>query len=84
MTTNLQVILAKYAYSRFEHTLICILLFLQCHRNETLYNLLHLKTVYDVEDLKNWREEYGIGGFIASLKNKIQLDDDLRNIEILR
>lgn len=57
--------------------------FLQCHQNKTLYNLLHLKNVYDVEELKNWREEYGIGDFIASLKNKIQLDDNLRNIQIL-
>ena len=56
---------------------------LQCHQNKTLYNLLHLKNVYDVEELKNWREEYGIGDFIASLKNKIQLDDNLRNIQIL-
>lgn len=56
----------------------------QCHHNETLYNLLHLKTaVYDVDQLKNWRDDYGIGDFIASLKNKIQLDDNLRNIEIL-
>ena len=55
----------------------------QCHNNETLYNLLHLKTVYDVADLKDWRVEYGIGDFISSLKNKIQLDDDLRNIQIL-
>lgn len=57
--------------------------YLQCHHNETLYNLLHLQTFYDVESLKNWREEYGVGDFIASLKNKIQLDDDLRNIQIL-
>ena len=55
----------------------------QCHNNETLYNLLQLNTVYNVEDLRNWREEYGIGGFISSLKNKIRLDDDLRTIQIL-
>ncbi len=55
----------------------------QCHNNETLYRLLNLENVYNVEKLKNWREEYGIGGFINGLKNKIQLDDDLRNIQIL-
>ena len=66
----------------YEKKINCIF-FLQCHQNKTLYNLLHLKNVYDVEELKNWREEYGIGDFIASLKNKIQLDDNLRNIQIL-
>ena len=55
----------------------------QCHHNETLYNLLDLKTVYDVEGLKNWRQTYGIEDFIASLRNRIRLDDDLRSIQIL-
>lgn len=45
--------------------------------------MLNLKHLYDVEDLKNWREKYGIGDFISSLKNKIRLDDDLRRIQIL-
>ena len=57
--------------------------FFQCHHNETLYNLLNLKTVYDVEDLKNWRQTYDIENFIASLRNRIRLDDDLRSIQIL-
>ena len=68
---------------RFDLSTDASIFSLQCHQNKTLYNLLHLKNVYDVEELKNWREEYGIGDFIASLKNKIQLDDNLRNIQIL-
>lgn len=54
-----------------------------CHHNETLYNLLNLKNIYDVEDLKHWKRDYGIGNDISSLKNKIRLDDNLRGIEIL-
>jgi prominin 1 len=70
--------------SSLHHDEIALQRFISsCHQNKTLYNLLHLKNVYDVEELKNWREEYGIGDFIASLKNKIQLDDNLRNIQIL-
>jgi hypothetical protein len=44
---------------------------------------LNLKAVYNVDELKNWRDEYGIRDFIASLRNKIRLDDDLRGIQIL-
>ena len=54
-----------------------------CHHNETLYNLLDLKSIYNVEELKNWKNDYGIGDDISSLKNKIRLDDNLRGIEIL-
>ena len=54
-----------------------------CHANETLYNLLNLKSIYNVEELKNWKNDYGIGDDISSLKNKIRLDDNLRGIEIL-
>ena len=65
----------SFLYDYFLH--------LQCHHNETLYNLLNLKTVYDVDDLKNWRTEYQVDTTISSLKNKIRLDDDLEGIEIL-
>lgn len=54
-----------------------------CHRNKTMYDLLNLEQVYKVEELRNWRTEYGVNKIIASLKNGIGLDDELRDIEIL-
>ncbi len=48
-----------------------------------MYTLLDLESVYNIEELRDWKKEYGIGDFIASLKNKIRLDDDLRGIQIL-
>jgi hypothetical protein len=54
----------------------------RCHRNDTVYNILQMRHVYDVTELRHWRKEFGIGGFISNLKSKIQLDD-LKGIQIL-
>jgi len=53
-----------------------------CHNNMTLYTMLEVHNIYDVEELRNWRREYGIGNYIENLKRKIRLDD-LRAIQIL-
>ena len=53
-----------------------------CHKNMTLYTMLEVQNLYDVEELRNWRREYGIGNYIENLKQKIRLDD-LRAIQIL-
>ncbi len=53
-----------------------------CHRNLTIYEILRVEDVYDVTELRRWREQYGIGDFIANLKRKIRLED-LRSIQIL-
>ncbi len=52
-----------------------------CHRNLTIYEILGVEKVYDVTELRNWRESYGISD-IENLKRKIRLGD-LRNIQIL-
>ena len=54
----------------------------RCHHNDTVYNILQMRHVYDVSELRQWRKEFGIGGFIQNLKSKIQLDD-LKGIQIL-
>ena len=53
-----------------------------CHDNMTLYNLLDVGSIYNVENLRRWRSEYGIGDFVENLKRKIRLDD-LKGIQIL-
>lgn len=53
-----------------------------CHRNMTIYEILQVENIYNVKELKRWREQYGIGDFIDNLKRKIRLDD-LRGIQIL-
>ena len=58
-------------------------IFFQCHHNATLYNLLHLESVYNVRNLTNWRDHFGIGKSIQDLKDRIRIDGGLRNIEIL-
>ena len=54
----------------------------RCHLNDTIYHILQMQHVYDVRELRQWRKEFGIGGFIQNLKSKIQLDD-LKGIQIL-
>ena len=82
MISRVRLFFIRFLY-RNNSFLYDYFLHLQCHHNETLYNLLNLKTVYDVDDLKNWRTEYQVDTTISSLKNKIRLDDDLEGIEIL-
>jgi hypothetical protein len=36
----------------------------RCHRNDTVYNIMQMHHVYDVAELRHWRKEFGIGGFI--------------------
>lgn len=53
-----------------------------CHQNMTLYRILQVEHIYNVEDLRNWKTEFGIGNVVDDLKRKIRLDD-LQNIQIL-
>ena len=75
----------KYSTASSDHNEVLSLrhIMSNCHHNQTLYNLLNLKSIYNVEELKDWKNDYGIGDDISSLKNKIRLDDNLRGIEIL-
>ena len=43
-----------------------------CHKNLTVYEILRVEDVYNVENLREWRQHYGIGDFIDNLKRKIR------------
>ncbi|XP_050447197.1 prominin-like protein isoform X3 [Cataglyphis hispanica] len=45
----------------------------KCHENETLYNVLNLKNVFDVESLRNYAGRYDINDTIQQLRRKINL-----------
>lgn len=53
-----------------------------CHKNKTIYELLQVQNVYNVEELRTWRDDYDIGSSVENLKAKIRLDD-LKGIQIL-
>ena len=43
-----------------ETRLITPALLESCHHNQTLYSILHLDRVYDVENLRQWRDQYNL------------------------
>ncbi|XP_011866925.1 PREDICTED: prominin-like protein isoform X4 [Vollenhovia emeryi] len=45
----------------------------KCHENETLYNVLNLKNVFDVESLRDYSGRYDINDTIQQLRRKISL-----------
>ncbi|XP_029169888.1 prominin-like protein isoform X2 [Nylanderia fulva] len=45
----------------------------KCHENETLYNVLNLKNVFDVESLRDYAGRYDINDTIQQLRRKISL-----------
>ena len=53
-----------------------------CHQNMTLYAIMEAHDIYDVNQLKNWRERYDIGKLVDNLKRNIHLKD-LKQIQIL-
>jgi len=53
-----------------------------CHSNDTIYNILNLENVYDIDELSNWRSNFGIGEYIENLKNKIRIRE-LSDITLL-
>ena len=53
-----------------------------CHQNQTLYKIMQLKSIYDVEELRDWQTTYNVGNYLSNLKSKIR-SDDLHNIQIL-
>jgi len=54
----------------------------QCHNNQTLYVVLQTYKVYDVDKLKNWKEEFGFNDVIKDLSDKI-VGADLQNLQLL-
>ena len=57
-----------------------IVIYRSCHRNESIYNVLHLETVIDIIKLSNYPKQYGITQRIDELTTKIKLD---REVDIL-
>ena len=53
-----------------------------CHRNQTMYKILHMESIYNVEELRDWKTTYNVGNYLTNLKNKIR-SDDIKNIQIL-
>nr|XP_012230186.1 PREDICTED: prominin-like protein isoform X5 [Linepithema humile] len=45
----------------------------KCHQNETLYNVLNLKNVFDVQSLRDYAGRYDINDTIQQLRRKISL-----------
>ncbi|XP_025161789.1 prominin-like protein isoform X9 [Harpegnathos saltator] len=45
----------------------------KCHENETLYDVLNLKNLYDVENLRDYAGRYDINDTIQQLRRKISL-----------
>lgn len=45
----------------------------KCHQNETLYNVLNLKNMFDVESLRDYSGRYDINDTIQQLRRKISL-----------
>ena len=43
-----------------------------CHANQTLFKLLKLEETYDLDQVTNWRESFGIGDYIENMKNKVR------------
>ena len=39
-----------------------------CHNNHTLYNIARLSSVYDVNNLRDWRQQYDLAGVEAELR----------------
>lgn len=53
-----------------------------CHQNETMYKILRMDSIYNVEELRDWKTTYNVGSYLSNLKNKIR-SDDINNIQIL-
>ena len=53
-----------------------------CHQNETMYKILRMNSIYNVEELRDWKTTYNVGSYLSNLKNKIR-SDDINNIQIL-
>jgi prominin 1 len=54
----------------------------RCHQNETMYKILRMDSIYNVEELRDWKTTYNVGSYLSNLKNKIR-SDDINNIQIL-
>ena len=54
----------------------------RCHANMTMFKMLGLEQVYNLDQITNWRESYGISDYIENMKNKVKLDE-LSNIRLL-
>ena len=72
---------SQYNSADWSH-LSLIELINKCHQNMTLYQILRVENIYDVNELRDWRQDYGIQDFIENLKRKIELND-LQRIQIL-
>lgn len=53
-----------------------------CHLNKTIYKILQMDSIYNVEELRDWKTTYNVGNYLSNLRNKIR-SDDIRNIQIL-
>jgi prominin 1 len=45
----------------------------RCHANQTMFKMLGLEKVYNLDEITNWRESYGIGEYIENMKNKVEM-----------
>jgi len=53
-----------------------------CHLNKTIYQILQMDSIYNVEELRDWKTTYNVGNYLSNLRSKIR-SDDIRNIQIL-
>lgn len=48
-----------------------------CHKNESIYKVLHLKNYFDIEDIKDYPEKYQIYVKLQQLIKSIELPKDI-------
>lgn len=70
----------KYTQQPGLQTLKVSDLIRSCHRNESIYNVLHLENVININQLSDYPKQYGITQRIEELTTKIKLD---REVDIL-
>lgn len=49
-----------------------------CHNNESMYNVLHLKNYFNIEDIKDYPEKYQIDVKLQQLIDSIELQNDIK------
>ena len=54
----------------------------ECHRNNTIYGILQTKNLYDVEELRRWRDKFAVDRMIDSIKDRV-MRADLEDVQIL-
>eukprot|EP00096_Caligus_rogercresseyi_P016369 TRINITY_DN900_c2_g1_i1.p1 TRINITY_DN900_c2_g1~~TRINITY_DN900_c2_g1_i1.p1 ORF type:complete len:971 (-),score=312.63 TRINITY_DN900_c2_g1_i1:397-3309(-) len=52
----------------------------QCHANKSAYEILRLERVYDIERIRNWKDEFNIAYSLSKINVRT---NDLRKIELL-